>query len=48
MVTVSSTGRALHDYIAGTVVVRRGSAGPVVSPSRRTRRWWRSFESWIL
>jgi len=38
MVTVSSTGRALHDYIAGTVVVRRGSAGPVVSPSRRTRR----------
>jgi uncharacterized RDD family membrane protein YckC len=33
---VTPTGRALHDYIAGTVVVRR-SAGPVVAPSRRVR-----------
>jgi uncharacterized RDD family membrane protein YckC len=37
LVTVSSTGRALHDYIAGTVVVRR-SGGPVVAPPRRTRK----------
>jgi uncharacterized RDD family membrane protein YckC len=37
LVTVSSTGRALHDYIAGTVVVRR-SGGPVVAPTRRTRK----------
>lgn len=35
MVTVSSSGRALHDYLAGTVVVRRG--GPVVAPPRRRR-----------
>jgi|ERR1041385_6117394 uncharacterized RDD family membrane protein YckC len=34
MVTVSPTGRALHDYIAGTVVVRR-SAGPAAPPPRR-------------
>ncbi|HEX3086034.1 MAG TPA: RDD family protein [Pyrinomonadaceae bacterium] len=37
LVTVSSTGRALHDYIAGTVVVRR-SGGPVVAPPRRRRK----------
>ena len=37
LVTVSSTGRALHDYIAGTVVVRR-SGGPVVAPPRRMRK----------
>ena len=37
LVTVSSTGRALHDYIAGTVVVRRGS-GPVIAPQRRSRK----------
>lgn len=36
MVTVSPTGRALHDYIAGTVVVRR-SAGPLVPQPRRKR-----------
>jgi uncharacterized RDD family membrane protein YckC len=36
IVTVSPTGRALHDYIAGTVVVRRG--GPVLAPARRRRR----------
>ena len=33
---VSPTGRALHDYIAGTIVVRR-SAGPMVAPTRRPR-----------
>jgi uncharacterized RDD family membrane protein YckC len=33
---VTPSGRALHDYIAGTVVVRRGSA-PVVAPARRRR-----------
>src|SRR5580765_4275468 len=37
MVTVSSTGRALHDYMAGTVVVRRGSA-PQTAPRQRRRR----------
>ncbi len=37
IVTVSSSGRALHDYIAGTVVVRRG-AGPAVAPKKRVRR----------
>ena len=37
MVTVSSSGRALHDYIAGTVVVRR-SAAPAVAQPRRMRR----------
>jgi uncharacterized RDD family membrane protein YckC len=37
LVTGSSTGRALHDYIAGTVVVRRGG-GPVVAPPRRMRK----------
>lgn len=36
IVTVSQTGRALHDLIAGTVVVRR-SEGPVVAPVRKTR-----------
>lgn len=35
--TVNSTGRALHDYISGTVVVRRGG-GPVVAQPRRRRR----------
>ena len=34
---VMPTGRALHDYIAGTVVVRRG-AGPIVSPVRKVKR----------
>jgi uncharacterized RDD family membrane protein YckC len=34
---VSPTGRALHDYIAGTVVVRRGG-GPVVAPAPRVKR----------
>ena len=37
MVTVSSSGRALHDYLAGTVVVRR-SGGPVVAKPRRIRK----------
>ena len=37
MVTVSSSGRALHDYIAGTVVVRRGAA-PAAAQPRRMRR----------
>jgi uncharacterized RDD family membrane protein YckC len=36
IVTVSPTGRALHDYLAGTVVVRRG--GPVIAPPRRRTR----------
>src|SRR6266478_3562761 len=36
IVTVSPTGRALHDLIAGTIVVRR-SAGPMVAPARRPR-----------
>ena len=36
IVTVSSSGRALHDYLAGTVVVRR--SGPVVAPPRQRRR----------
>src|SRR6185436_18649470 len=35
MVTVSPTGRALHDYIAGTVVVRRGVMQ--VAPKQRRR-----------
>ena len=35
MVTVSSSGRALHDYLAGTVVVRR--SGPIVARPRRRR-----------
>jgi len=34
---VSPTGRALHDYIAGTVVVRRGG-GPAVAPTRKVKR----------
>jgi uncharacterized RDD family membrane protein YckC len=34
---VSPTGRALHDYIAGTVVVRRGG-GPIVPPVRKVKR----------
>ena len=33
---VSSTGRALHDYIAGTVVVRE-SAAIIPAPARRPR-----------
>jgi uncharacterized RDD family membrane protein YckC len=37
IVTVSPTGRALHDYLAGTVVVRR-SGGPVIAPPRRRRK----------
>ena len=36
IVTVSPTGRALHDVIAGTIVVRRGD-GPLVAPVRKTR-----------
>ena len=36
IVTVSPTGRALHDLIAGTIVVRR-SDGPMVAPVRKTR-----------
>ena len=36
IVTVSSSGRALHDLIAGTIVVRP-HAGPVVAPVRKTR-----------
>jgi uncharacterized RDD family membrane protein YckC len=36
IVTVSPTGRALHDVIAGTIVVRR-SDGPLVAPVRKTR-----------
>jgi uncharacterized RDD family membrane protein YckC len=34
---VSPTGRALHDYIAGTVVVRRGAA-PMVAPVRKVKK----------
>jgi uncharacterized RDD family membrane protein YckC len=36
IVTVSPSGRALHDLIAGTIVVRP-QAGPVVAPVRKTR-----------
>ena len=36
IVTVSSSGRALHDLMAGTIVVRP-HAGPVVAPVRKTR-----------
>jgi uncharacterized RDD family membrane protein YckC len=36
IVTVSPTGRALHDYIAGTIVVRR-SGGPLAAPARKPR-----------
>ncbi len=36
IVTVSPTGRALHDLIAGTIVVRR-SGGPLVAPVRKPR-----------
>ena len=36
MVAVSPTGRALHDLIAGTIVVRR-SGGPIVVPARKPR-----------
>jgi len=36
IVAVSPTGRALHDLIAGTIVVRR-SGGPMVAPARRPR-----------
>lgn len=36
VVTVSSSGRSLHDLIAGTIVVRKG-ATQVVAPVRRTR-----------
>ena len=35
--TVTPTGRALHDFISGTVVVRRNVV-PVVPPARRVRR----------
>lgn len=34
---VSPTGRALHDYLAGTVVVRRGG-GAIVAPVRKLKR----------
>ena len=37
LATVSSSGRALHDYLSGTVVVRR-SGGPVATKPRRVRR----------
>jgi len=36
LVAVSPTGRALHDLIAGTIVVRR-SGGPIVAPVRKPR-----------
>jgi uncharacterized RDD family membrane protein YckC len=36
IVTVSPTGRGLHDLIAGTIVVRR-SLGPIVAPARKPR-----------
>ena len=36
IVAVSPTGRALHDLIAGTIVVRR-SGGPMVVPVRKPR-----------
>jgi len=36
IVTVSPTGRALHDLISGTIVVRR-SIGPIVAPARKPR-----------
>ena len=36
IVAVSPTGRALHDLIAGTIVVRR-SGGPMVAPVRKPR-----------
>lgn len=36
MVTVSPTGRGLHDLISGTIVVRR-SIGPIVAPARKPR-----------
>lgn len=36
MVAVSSTGRGLHDLIAGTIVVRR-SLGPIIAPARKPR-----------
>src|SRR5205085_5344135 len=35
--SVTPTGRALHDFISGTVVVRRNAA-PINPPARRTRR----------
>ena len=37
MVIVTPTGRALHDYISGTVVVRR-SGGPVLAQPRRVKK----------
>jgi uncharacterized RDD family membrane protein YckC len=36
IVAVSPTGRALHDLIAGTIVVRR-FGGPLVAPARKPR-----------
>jgi uncharacterized RDD family membrane protein YckC len=36
IVVVSPTGRALHDLIAGTIVVRR-SGGPLVAPAHKPR-----------
>ena len=36
VVAVSPTGRALHDLIAGTIVVRR-SGGPIAAPTRQPR-----------
>ena len=35
--TVTPTGRALHDFISGTVVVRR-SVAPIIPSARRIRR----------
>src|SRR2546423_7225171 len=35
--TVTPTGRALHDFISGTVVVRR-SVAPIIPAARRIRR----------
>ncbi len=35
IVTISTSGRALHDFIAGTIVVRRYAA-PIVAPARKS------------
>jgi uncharacterized RDD family membrane protein YckC len=37
IVTVNPSGRALHDYLAGTVVVRRGG-GSIAPPRRKIKR----------
>jgi uncharacterized RDD family membrane protein YckC len=36
IVTVMPTGRSLHDFIAGTVVVRE-TAAPIIAPARKPR-----------